>query len=161
MAEQTVDVVVDKLGIDAPCTTADEVLPDQHERRDVLARPPARRHRARRAAATRTSLCECELVTRPMAEAYLDRHWPCTIDDVRRGTRVGMGPCQGAFCTFRVAGLIAERLDRPRTATPPPTGRLRAAEHAAIADRALTDFLRGAVQGHRGRSRMGGSSRSC
>lgn len=28
-----------------------------------------------------------------------------TIDDVRRDVRVGMGPCQGGFCTLRVAGM--------------------------------------------------------
>ena len=29
-----------------------------------------------------------------------------TIDDVRRDVRLGMGPCQGGFCTFRVAGIL-------------------------------------------------------
>ena len=28
-----------------------------------------------------------------------------TIDDIRRDFRVGMGPCQGGFCTVRVAGI--------------------------------------------------------
>jgi glycerol-3-phosphate dehydrogenase len=32
---------------------------------------------------------------------------PCSLDDVRRSTRLGMGPCQGAFCTFRAAGVLA------------------------------------------------------
>jgi glycerol-3-phosphate dehydrogenase len=146
MAEQTVDVVVDKLGLDAPCTTADEALPDQHggatywlghRLADIEAE----------GGGDADLLCECELVTRPMAEAYLDRHWPCTIDDVRRGTRVGMGPCQGAFCTFRVAGLIAERLEAA-DADAVATGDIHA-EHAATADRALTAFLRERFKGSR------------
>ena len=81
------------------------------------------------------------------------------IDDLRRGTRVGMGPCQGAFCTFRVAGLIAERLDAADG---------DAAATATAARRARRDggscahrVPPRAVQGHRGRSRMDGSSRSC
>ena len=153
MAEQTVDVVVDKMGLDAPCTTADEALPDQpgstywlgHRLADI----------EHEGGGDADLLCECELVTRPMAEAYLDRHWPCTIDDLRRGTRVGMGPCQGAFCTFRVAGLIAERLD---AADPAVSGVTTAsdgaaagarAEHAATADRALAAFLRERFKGSR------------
>ena len=93
-----------------------------------------------------------------MVDAYLDTHWPCSIDDVRRGTRVGMGPCQGAFCTFRVAGLVAERLDAHTAATGQPApgahvvdghGPGTGALHAAIADRALTGFLRERFKGTR------------
>ena len=29
-----------------------------------------------------------------------------TIDDIRRDVRLGMGPCQGAYCAFRVAGML-------------------------------------------------------
>ena len=149
MAEQTVDVVVEKLGLDAPCTTADEALPDQpgstywlgHRLADI----------EHDGGGDADLLCECELVTRPMAEAYLDRHWPCTIDDLRRGTRVGMGPCQGAFCTFRVAGLIAERLDAADAGgvVDPAASVDARAEHAATADRALTAFLRERFKGSR------------
>ena len=53
-------------------------------------------------------ICECEFVTRPMLERFLAERWPCSLDDVRRGTRLGMGPCQGAFCTFRAAGIVAD-----------------------------------------------------
>ena len=31
-----------------------------------------------------------------------------TIDDIRRDVRLGMGPCQGGFCTFRAAGILHE-----------------------------------------------------
>jgi glycerol-3-phosphate dehydrogenase len=144
MAEQTVDVVVEKMGITARCTTADEALPDQHEGKTYWLG-----HRLADIEAEGGGdadlLCECELVTRSMAEAYLDRHWPCTIDDVRRGTRVGMGPCQGAFCTFRVAGLITERLD---DAAPEGSAEQRAI-HAATADRALGAFLQERFKGTR------------
>jgi glycerol-3-phosphate dehydrogenase len=144
MAEQTVDVVVEKMGIAARCTTADEALPDQHEGKTYWLG-----HRLADIEAEGGGdadlLCECELVTRSMAEAYLDRHWPCTIDDVRRGTRVGMGPCQGAFCTFRVAGLITERLD---DAAPEGSAEQRAI-HAATADRALGAFLQERFKGTR------------
>ena len=30
------------------------------------------------------------------------------LDDIRRDTRLGMGPCQGGFCMYRAASLWAE-----------------------------------------------------
>lgn len=140
MAEQTVDVVAARMGVSVPCTTADEVLPGQPGGHTYWLGHRLADHEET-GGGDADLLCECELVTRSMADDYLDRHWPCTIDDVRRGTRVGMGPCQGAFCTFRIAGLVAERLD----AATPGSG----AAHAAIADRALTAFMRERFKGTR------------
>jgi glycerol-3-phosphate dehydrogenase len=157
MAEQTVDVVAAKMGVTARCTTAEVPLPDQGDGHTYWLGHRLADHEAE-GGGDADLLCECELVTRDAAEAYLDRHWPCTIDDVRRGTRVGMGPCQGAFCTFRVAGLVAERLDAhpaaagtpaPGTASVDGHGPGTAALHAAIADRALTAFLRERFKGTR------------
>jgi glycerol-3-phosphate dehydrogenase len=157
MAEQTVDVVAGKMGISAPCTTADEMLPDQETGHTYWLGHRLADHEAE-GGGDATLLCECELVSRKMVDAYLDRHWPCDIDDVRRGSRVGMGPCQGAFCMFRVAGLLAERLDaRTPAAGQPVPGALEVdgyspgtpAHHAAIADRALTGFFRERFKGTR------------
>ncbi|HEU0243436.1 MAG TPA: FAD-dependent oxidoreductase, partial [Candidatus Limnocylindrales bacterium] len=157
MAEETVNAVAAKLGVTAPCTTADEVLPGQPGGHTYWLGHRLADHEAE-GGGDADLLCECELVTRRMAEDYLDTHWPCTIDDVRRGTRVGMGPCQGAFCTFRVAGLIAERLDARSAAAAPAVPGTNAADgtaagsgvaHAAIADRALTAFLRERFKGTR------------
>ncbi len=157
MAEQTVDVVAGKMGISAPCTTADEMLPDQETGHTYWLGHRLADHEEE-GGGDATLLCECELVTRKMVDVYLDRHWPCDIDDVRRGSRVGMGPCQGAFCMFRVAGLLAERLDARTAATGQPVpGALDVdgyspgtpAHHAAIADRALTGFFRERFKGTR------------
>jgi glycerol-3-phosphate dehydrogenase len=157
MAEETVDAVAAKMGVSEVCTTADEVLPDQDGGHHYWLGHRLADHEAE-GGGDANLLCECELVTREMADAYLDRHWPCSIDDVRRGTRVGMGPCQGAFCTFRIAGLVAERLDAHTAATgrpAPGTGGVEGhragsgALHAAIADRALTGFLRERFKGTR------------
>ena len=69
-----------------------------------------------------------------------------------------MGPCQGAFCTFRVAGLVADRLDARAAVTGQPVasalevdghGRGTPALHADIADRALTGFFRERFKGTR------------
>jgi glycerol-3-phosphate dehydrogenase len=36
----------------------------------------------------------------------LERNPRMTLDDVRRVLRLGMGPCQGGFCTYRAAALL-------------------------------------------------------
>ena len=158
MAEETVDAVTAKMGVDARCTTADEVLPGQPSGHTYWLGHRLADHEET-GGGDADLLCECELVTRKMADEYLDSHWPCTIDDLRRGTRVGMGPCQGAFCTFRIAGLVAERLDARSASGAAPTTDATAdangyaegsgAAHAAIADHALTDFLRERFKGTR------------
>jgi glycerol-3-phosphate dehydrogenase len=163
MAEETVDAMAAKLGVTTPCTTADEPLPDRGGGHTYWLGHRLADHEAE-GGGDATLLCECEIVTRKMVDDYLDTHWPCDIDDVRRGTRVGMGPCQGAFCTFRVAGLVAERLDAHTAATGNPApgtapgagtapvdghGPGSGALHAAIADRALTGFLRERFKGTR------------
>jgi glycerol-3-phosphate dehydrogenase len=156
MAEQTVDVVAAKMGVDVACTTADEPLPEQPGHTYWLGHRLA--DHEEEGGGDAQLLCECELVTRRMADDYLDRHWPCTIDDLRRGTRVGMGPCQGAFCTFRVAGLVAERLDAHTASTGAAAPGTQEADghapgsgaaHAAIADRALTAFMKERFKGTR------------
>jgi glycerol-3-phosphate dehydrogenase len=143
MAEETVDAVAAKLGVTERCTTAQVPLPDQQPGHHYWLGHRLADHEAE-GGGDADLVCECELVTRGMLDDYLDRHWPCTIDDVRRGTRVGMGPCQGAFCTFRVAGRVADRLDADEGTSPEAR-----ALHASIADGALTGFLRERFKGTR------------
>ena len=49
-----------------------------------------------------TILCRCEDLTR---ENILDciRAGYCTIDEIKRVTRAGMGPCQGRTCRMLIA----------------------------------------------------------
>lgn len=49
-----------------------------------------------------TILCRCEDLTR---EAILDciKAGYCTIDEIKRVTRAGMGPCQGRTCRMLIA----------------------------------------------------------
>jgi len=114
MAEQTVDLVMRKLGTSARCTTAEEVLPGQEPRRNHWLGARLAAHEAA-GGGDADLICECELVTRPELDDFLEARWPCSLDDVRRGTRLGMGPCQGGFCTFRAAGVIAAREARRGT----------------------------------------------
>jgi len=108
MAEQTADLVCERLGIDAPCSTADDVLPGQGPDRSFFWLGDRLAEHEADGGGDAALICECEYVTRPMLERFLAERMPCSLDDVRRGTRLGMGPCQGAFCTFRAAGVMAE-----------------------------------------------------
>jgi glycerol-3-phosphate dehydrogenase len=53
-------------------------------------------------------ICECELVTRDRVIKAIREGAAANIDDIRRDTRLGMGPCQGGFCTYRAVALWGE-----------------------------------------------------
>jgi glycerol-3-phosphate dehydrogenase len=123
MAEHTVDLVCKKLGTERPCQTATTVLKHGHQQRYyALGR---RLEKLETKEWTGQLICECEIVTRPQIEAQLQHSDRNIINDLRRDLRVGMGPCQGGFCTYRVAGIMHEQK------------KISAAE----ANKALVDFL--------------------
>ena len=168
MAQDTVDAACAKLGVTEPCTTADAILPDQVPGKTYWLGHRLAEHEAQ-GGGDAALICECEIVTRPMLDAYLDEHRPCSIDDVRRGTRLGMGPCQGGFCTFRAAGVVAEREaaanrgdgrqasgaaveGRAGAHAPASTAGLSArqgADHVVDADHAIVGYLRERFKGTR------------
>lgn len=51
-------------------------------------------------------ICECENVTRAEIEVIANECTSHSISDVRRRTRMGMGTCQGTFCTYRAVGTV-------------------------------------------------------
>ena len=51
------------------------------------------------------------MATRAMLERVMDTLPKSQLDDVRRQMRLGMGPCQGGFCSQRAAGIAHERGD--------------------------------------------------
>jgi glycerol-3-phosphate dehydrogenase len=53
-------------------------------------------------------ICECEMVTAGEIEYALKNLNVKDIVDLRRRTRIGMGPCQGELCSYRAAGLFVE-----------------------------------------------------
>ena len=111
MARDVVDAVAAALGNDAPCRTADEPLPGSAGHSpywlgDRLAAIEAE------GGGDADLVCECELVTRSRLAAALDERADSSLDDLRRTTRLGMGPCQGAFCIPRAAAMLdARRVD--------------------------------------------------
>ncbi len=107
MAEKAVDVVCAQLGVSALCTTADEVLPGVSRTHHTLS------HRLDKLEHQHTPgelICECEMVTRPQLEAAIKAYGdqPVALDDLRRDLRLGMGPCQAGFCSYRAAGILQQ-----------------------------------------------------
>jgi glycerol-3-phosphate dehydrogenase len=108
MAERTVDLVCKKLGTERPCRTAVTPLKAPNNDRkfytqgERLAKIESGELRGQQL------ICECEIVTRPQIEAILGNHQANIINDIRRDLRLGMGPCQGGFCTYRAAGIMHE-----------------------------------------------------
>ncbi len=104
MAEQTVDEVCRKLDSPRPCRTHLEPLPGaENGTYHWQAAPLAEVEKSK---GYGQLLCECELVPRSTVEETLQAGDVFTIDDLRRTTRLGMGTCQGGFCTYRAAGLL-------------------------------------------------------
>lgn len=103
MAEHVVDEMCAQLGDSRPCTTASEVVPKSESGKNYLIT-----HRLAQREEDRLDdqiICECELMSRKMFVQALAEQPTASLDDIRRQTRVGMGPCQGGFCSSRVAGL--------------------------------------------------------
>jgi glycerol-3-phosphate dehydrogenase len=108
MARDVVDAVARSLGNDAPCRTADEALPEAGRQRPywVGGRPGAVEADG---GGDADLVCECEFVTRSRLAEALEERPDSSLDDLRRTTRLGMGPCQGAFCIPRATAYLDER----------------------------------------------------
>ena len=106
MAEATVDKVCERLNTSCPCRTHLEVLPSKNETDRPGQHLGARLEKIEKDTLYGRLVCECELATREEVEQAIIHSDARTLDDIRRDTRLGMGPCQGAFCTVRAAGIF-------------------------------------------------------
>lgn len=105
MAEATVDKVCEQLGTERPCTTATTQVPGVEQGHYWVGH---RLHDVEEKNLQGELVCECELVTRTMIENAAKRNPLLTLDDLRRDVRLGKGPCQGGFCTYRATSILHE-----------------------------------------------------
>jgi glycerol-3-phosphate dehydrogenase len=121
MAQEATDAVAARLGVTAQCRTHSEPLPDITRTENRESRTAEQNSGARdffwmgqplaRVEAEDSYgqlICECELVTRDRVIRAITEGGAANIDDIRRETRLGMGPCQGGFCTYRAVALWDE-----------------------------------------------------
>jgi glycerol-3-phosphate dehydrogenase len=129
MAEAVTDRVCARLGVEAPCRTAEIPLPgsdnpaelDAHMEAFGLRSPVARRSRQRLGSRAGEVLeteepnpvvCDCEAVTRAEVRDAIDESGT-DLNAVRLRTRASMGTCQGGFCAHRMAALLHPDHDEP------------------------------------------------
>ncbi len=132
MAEAVTDLVCMKLEVDAKCTTHEKPLPGNDADVDIeslsaefgIGMHTLERMRARRGTEIikileltrnhpewKTTICTCEPVIEAEIRYAIREEFPQTLNDLRRRLRLGTGPCQGTFCTFKAAAILAEELD--------------------------------------------------
>jgi glycerol-3-phosphate dehydrogenase len=106
MAEVTVDKVCEKLHVSRPCRTHLEPIPANNGHAKGYQSLGSRLATVEKDHSFGSLICECELVSPSEIAHAITAGGAKTIDDIRRDTRLGMGPCQGGFCTLRAAGLL-------------------------------------------------------
>src|SRR2546423_12673535 len=107
MAERVTDLVARRLGVSTKSTTAEVPLNDREDELDQLRHRPAQVGVPKphgEELALQPLLCECEMVRPQDVEPWMKDPAVRTLEDVRRRTRSGMGPCQAAICSYRLAG---------------------------------------------------------
>jgi glycerol-3-phosphate dehydrogenase len=107
MAEQTADAICRKLGNQAPCRTGDEPLPGAEPGRHYSLGGRLSVNEVQRGGADADLVCECELINLRAVDACIAGTPGIRLDGMLRALRLGMGPCQGAFCSLRAAGALA------------------------------------------------------
>jgi len=134
MAEDMTNLICQKLGRAEPCRTKEEPLPGGEEQVDpaaladgfgvplhtvtrIVYRHGSRATRilemCREEPQYKSHVCVCEPVTEAEIRYAITREWARTLDDLRRRTRLGMGPCQGCHCTKVAAGVLVDERDEP------------------------------------------------
>ena len=132
MAQDAVDLACKKLGKDSECRTHIESLPGMDSDVDVISlskdysisQHALERMRIRRGTDMseileltrehpewKSSVCTCEPVIEAEIRYVIRNEFPHSLNDLRRRLRLGTGPCQGTFCTFKAAAILAEELE--------------------------------------------------
>ncbi|MBN8093401.1 anaerobic glycerol-3-phosphate dehydrogenase subunit A [Vibrio vulnificus] len=124
MAEWATDVVAKKLGNNKACEThlkplpGSNEMPKTHKKTASIVKPvyesAVYRHGERAEQflkdddESQTVICECEMVTKGEIEYAIKQLDVSNLVDLRRRTRLGMGPCQGELCSYRAASLFSQ-----------------------------------------------------
>ena len=102
MAEKASDLLCEKMGIKASCSTHLRPLPNARERTKLKDRLK------RVSTGGEEILCDCELVQREEAEEVLREGKVKDLKDILHRTRLAKGTCQGGFCIYRFLGVLHE-----------------------------------------------------
>lgn len=111
MAEKIVDLVAKDLGVHIPCRTAEIPLPGSedglfYKLEDRLSKIELKIDKE--VVGVEEIVCDCELVTKDEVIKVIKETGTKDLKDIQHRTRVGMGSCQGGFCTYRLLGILHE-----------------------------------------------------
>ena len=112
MAEKVADLVSHRLGVSAPCLTRIQPLPASPECRwSQPGLSPKLWLKAHEAGDM--LLCECEMVPKSVVEEVISviqgQNMRPDLKSISLRSRIGKGPCQGAFCSLRVSAYLHDR----------------------------------------------------
>jgi glycerol-3-phosphate dehydrogenase len=104
MAEKASDLLCQKMGIAASCTTHLKPLPG-------AGKYPSLPERLKKMGPLISPekgeiLCDCELIQRAEVERFLKEEKVKGLQDILHRTRLAKGTCQGGFCIYRLLGLL-------------------------------------------------------
>lgn len=100
MAEKTSDLICQKLGIKATCST--------HLKPLLGAEKAAGLKDRLKTFGRGEILCDCELVRKQEVEEVLRERKLKDLQDILHRTRLAKGTCQGGFCVYRLLGILHE-----------------------------------------------------
>jgi len=112
MAEKTADMVCRHLGVSKPCLTGTEPLPASP--RAKWTEPAlAPKIWLKDHDPEDTILCECEMVPRSAVDSIIDSIHKngdqSDLNGIGLRSRIGKGPCQGAFCGPRITSYLFDK----------------------------------------------------
>jgi glycerol-3-phosphate dehydrogenase len=114
MAEKTADLVCRRLHHDAPCLTAQTILPDSRAARWTTAGLAPKEWISAHTPQDQL-LCECEMVSQSVLSDLITatkrQYGFPLLTAISRRSRIGKGPCQGTFCSQRVVADLYNRGD--------------------------------------------------
>ncbi|THB79498.1 MAG: anaerobic glycerol-3-phosphate dehydrogenase subunit A [Desulfobacteraceae bacterium] len=109
MAEKASDIIARRLKNYEPCLTAERELPASKKGEWTEPAKSARLWMNKKDPKG-TLICECEMVSEQMVNHIVDslksEGARPTLREVGNRSRIGKGPCQGTFCSFRLASYL-------------------------------------------------------
>jgi glycerol-3-phosphate dehydrogenase len=114
MAEKTSNMVCERLGISMPCKTHTTPMPSTTDGRWTepgLSPMEWMQHNR----SQDIMLCECEMIPKTAIDHIISnmqsKHGNADLTGIGIRSRVGKGPCQGTYCSARIASHMVDRGD--------------------------------------------------
>ncbi|MBF0452235.1 MAG: anaerobic glycerol-3-phosphate dehydrogenase subunit A [Candidatus Magnetomorum sp.] len=114
MAEKTANLVCDRMGVSVPCKTHTTPLPSTTDGRwtEPGLTPQEWMQHSR---SQDVMLCECEMIPKSAIDYIISnmrsKYGTVDLPGIGLRSRVGKGPCQGTYCSERIASYMVDRGD--------------------------------------------------